>query len=172
MTSQFVRVGRVKKTHGYKGMLLIHLDYPDSIRYDSLKNLYMGTDPARLKRCEVSSVKRVHNGILVQPAILSCSEEPARLNNTLVWLAEDQLKQIDDQTFYHYQLKGMTVNTTEGRYLGVLDEIVETGANDVYVVRDESTEHLIPAIKSVVKRIDIESKTMLIEPMRNMLESG
>ena len=67
--------------------------------------------------------------------------------------------------YYHHQLLGLQVINKEGQLLGTLVEILETGANDVYVVKGESGEEvLLPAIDGVVVGIDLENHTMLVEP--------
>ena len=71
-----------------------------------------------------------------------------------------------DEEYYYHELIGVEVRNEEGAILGTLTEIIVTGANDVYVVtpKNGSKDILIPAIKSVIKKIDIESKLMVISP--------
>lgn len=65
--------------------------------------------------------------------------------------------------FYWHQVIGLQVESTSGQHLGTVSDILETGANDVYVVRGERGEILLPAIKDVVKRIDPAAGRMLVE---------
>ncbi len=70
---------------------------------------------------------------------------------------------LEPDEFYHYQLIGLSVTTDDGESLGTIREIIATGSNDVYVVRPESgPEILLPAISQVIRRIDLESGTMLV----------
>ena len=77
---------------------------------------------------------------------------------------------LEPDEYYHYQLIGLAVITEEGESLGTVREILATGSNDVYVVRSESgPEILLPAISQVVKRIDLESGTMLVHLLNGLL---
>jgi 16S rRNA processing protein RimM len=72
--------------------------------------------------------------------------------------------------FYWHQVIGLTVeDATSGEKLGTVTDILETGANDVYIVKGDRGEILVPAIKSVVKKIDLEAGRMLIEPLPGLL---
>ena len=62
------------------------------------------------------------------------------------------------------------VITSEGREIGRVAEILETGSNDVYAVRGQGKEYLIPAIKDIISRIDLRSGTIIITPMEGLLD--
>jgi 16S rRNA processing protein RimM len=72
---------------------------------------------------------------------------------------------LPEGVYYHYQIIGLGVYTVDGDYLGKIMSIFETGSNDVYVVRGEDKEYLIPAIKDVIKEIDLEAKKMIVKLM-------
>ncbi len=171
MTIQYVRVGIIKKKHGHKGLLHVQLHNSNALRFDSIHSLYIGNKADNLKKIGVNIVKHIHKGILVQPVEPVDQEDTHHLINKPVWLMHNQLKTTAKDTYYHFQLEGLNVSTTEGQHLGVLVEIMQTGANDVYVIRNQTVEYLIPAIKSVVKTVDLDRNIMIIEPMRDMLET-
>jgi 16S rRNA processing protein RimM len=77
---------------------------------------------------------------------------------------------LEDGEFFYSQIVGLSVVTTEGMTLGMVEDILVTGSNDVYVVKDGKREYLIPAIADVVKKIDLEEKTILIEVMEGLLD--
>jgi 16S rRNA processing protein RimM len=77
---------------------------------------------------------------------------------------------LEDGEFFYHQIVGLSVVTTEGRALGKVEDILVTGSNDVYVVKGAGKEYLIPAISDVVKKIDLEGKTILIEAMEGLLD--
>jgi 16S rRNA processing protein RimM len=74
-----------------------------------------------------------------------------------------KLPALEAGVYYWNDLIGLKVFTTEDQYLGRLESIIETGANDVYVVKGDAREILIPALKSVVHTIDIDAKIMRVE---------
>jgi 16S rRNA processing protein RimM len=77
---------------------------------------------------------------------------------------------LEDGEFFYHQIVGLSVVTAEGMTLGKVEDILATGSNDVYVVKNGKKEYLIPAIADVVKRIDLERKTILIEVMQGLLD--
>jgi 16S rRNA processing protein RimM len=92
--------------------------------------------------------------------------------NKDVEVATEQAVRLPKGQFYWHQVIGLVVeDATTHEELGTVTDILETGANDVYVVRNASTarEILIPAIKDVVKLIDPTTGKMLIEPLPGML---
>ena len=77
---------------------------------------------------------------------------------------------LENGEFFFDELIGLSVITTDGTVLGEVTDIIETGSNDVYVVRGREREYLIPAIRDVVKEIDREGGRILIEAMKGMLD--
>jgi 16S rRNA processing protein RimM len=69
----------------------------------------------------------------------------------------------ESNEFYWYQLIGLEVVDTEGQKLGTLEEIIETGSNDVYVVRRGREEILVPAIEEVVREVDLQRRLMTVD---------
>lgn len=72
--------------------------------------------------------------------------------------------------YFVSDLQGMTVRTTDGQVIGIIEEVFTTGSNDVYIVRNGSREYLIPAIKDVIREIDLKGRAMLISPIKGMLD--
>jgi len=84
------------------------------------------------------------------------------LNGKELLLPEDQLPQLEEGEYYHYQLIGLEVETTDGTFLGVLRKVIPTGSNDVYMVVKDDREVLIPAIEDVIRSIDLKTGRMQV----------
>ena len=76
---------------------------------------------------------------------------------------------LPEGTFFHYQIIGMDVQTTDGLLLGKITDIVSTGSNDVYVVQSTKDEVLIPATSDVVTNVDMQSATITVSPIKGLL---
>jgi 16S rRNA processing protein RimM len=85
------------------------------------------------------------------------------LTGAEVVVARGRLPQPEADSFYWTDLIGLTVATMDGKPLGNLVRILETGANDVYVVRQGKRETLVPALAAVVRRVDLEQRRMWVE---------
>jgi 16S rRNA processing protein RimM len=88
------------------------------------------------------------------------------LTNALLYVREDDLPELlDDETYFH-DLIGMDVFATNGDYIGIMEEILETGANDVFLVRDEAgNEVLIPAVEAYILEINLDEGKMIVSPI-------
>ncbi|MCH8849929.1 MAG: 16S rRNA processing protein RimM, partial [Chloroflexi bacterium] len=81
---------------------------------------------------------------------------------------EGDLAPLSDGQYYRFQIVGLAVFDVEGQKLGHVERVLDTGANDVYLVQDEESELLIPAIDSVVKEIDVAGGRMVVEPLAGL----
>lgn len=144
--------------------IAILTDFPK--RFASLQKVFIGDD------AKPFSVERAHlhgKHVLLKLKGVDSTEAADKLRDQLVQVArEDAVKLPKGQHFIH-ELIGLRVVTTEGEMLGTIEEILETGANDVYVVRKDEREILIPATEEIVKEIAIERGEMIIKMMDGLL---
>jgi 16S rRNA processing protein RimM len=87
----------------------------------------------------------------------------AALRGRILEVPESALHPLQPGTYYQFQLVGMEVLDAQGRHLGILTEIVETGSNDVYVVKGDGGEVLVPALDDVVLDVDVSSRRMIVD---------
>jgi 16S rRNA processing protein RimM len=156
-------VGRVAAAHGLRGefRMVIVTNHPEYLPI--LRTVYLDGGP------EPWPVRRIHplpggKEALVRLAGLATAEDAAALRGQRVWSEREALPPLPEGEYYHYQLIGLDVVDTEGKLLGRLAEIIETGANDVYVVRGPAGEMLLPAIEEVVREVDLEAGRMVVRP--------
>ncbi|HBV66983.1 MAG TPA: 16S rRNA processing protein RimM, partial [Clostridiales bacterium] len=90
--------------------------------------------------------------------------------DTYISIYEDQLRELPQDSYYLFDLEGMEVFSSEGEHLGKIDIVYQTGANDVYEVINGNKSFLIPAVKEVVKEVDIKNKKMVINIIEGLLE--
>ncbi len=156
-------VGRVAGAHGLRGefRMAVITNHPEYLQ--KLRTVYLGDEQMPWP------VRRIHplpdgKEAIVRLAGLATAEEAAELRGQRVWSDEAALPPLPKDEYYHYQLIGLDVVTEEGVLLGRLAEIIETGANDVYIVRGLTGEVLLPAINDVIREVDLTSGTMLVSP--------
>lgn len=93
------------------------------------------------------------------------------LRGTLIEIDEADLPPLEEGEYYRHDLLGLRVVSTTGETLGTLADVLTTGANDVYVLRREGKpDALIPAIPDVVRSVDLDTRTMTIEPMPGLID--
>ncbi len=165
---QFLVVGEILKPFGYRGEVKIKVlsDYPKSLLKHKI--VYLGSPP---RAFPVESARFHANYVLMKFTGYDSDTSVAKLRGEIVHIPVEEAAKLKKNQYYHHQIIGLNVVTTTGETLGGVAEILETGANDVYLVRTpEGKEILLPAIKSVIKKIDLDAKTLTIELMPGLVE--
>lgn len=156
----FLVVARVVAPHGVQGEVRCQIitDFPE--RFSRTTTLYVGDPP---RPYEVESA-RFHRGMVIikLKGVASRSEAESLVGQCLL-VPEAEAVKLGPGQYYIHQIVGLRVITKEGRPLGRITEVLATGGNEVYVVRQDRKELLIPAIKEVVKEVDLKSGTMTVE---------
>ena len=156
----FLVVGKLQRAHGLRGEILmgIQTDFPERLKTDS--TVFIGDE--KIAR-NFKSIRQHNKGLLVSFDDYDTREKASELRNQLVFVRVDDRPELPEGEYYHHQLIGLRVITDEGQTLGILSEILETGANDVYVVREEGSKGvLLPAIEDVILNVDLTGKEMLV----------
>jgi 16S rRNA processing protein RimM len=166
-----VALGDVVNTHGIRGEVRVRLYNPAST------TLRPGAQVV-LRRARTQQTWRVvalrpHQRVLLMQ-FEGCDSMTAAeaLVGCAVCVHETDLPPLAAHEIYYRDLRGMTVVTTGGVCLGVIEEIIPTGSTDVCVVRGEGHEHLIPLIADVVRELDRAGRRLVIEPLPGLLEPG
>ena len=152
----YYEVGKIVNTHGIKGELKIisKTDFPED-RFKPGNILYI-RDNGKINSYEIKSY-RTHK----QFEMINLVEN---LKGKTLEISEEQQESLSDGNYYHHQIIGLDVFSEDNNYIGVIKEIMSPGANDVWVVkRKGSSDLLLPAIKDVIKKIDLEQNKVIIE---------
>lgn len=174
MDEELIIIGKTLKTHGLKGALRVAslTDVPK--RFEGLKSVILETRSGIKKSCTLEAVWSASGGDKAD-VLLSCKEitsieEAVPFVQGWVKIPRSQTIPLPKNQFYHFDLIGMAVFLEDGRYLGTLEEILKTGSNDIFVVRHELKEHLIPAIREVVREVDTQQKRMVLQRISGLIE--
>jgi 16S rRNA processing protein RimM len=165
MSTDFLAVGRVLRPHGVRGELLLATltDYPEHL--SEQKVVYLGEPPQAHPLAGV----RIHRSQLII-RLADCHDRAG------ADAFRDQIVQIEAQLaaplapglYYHHQLIGLAVYTEAGEHLGELTEVLETGANDVYVVKGPQGELLLPVIADVICSVDLEAHRLTVHLLEGL----
>jgi 16S rRNA processing protein RimM len=167
---ELVSIGRIVGTHGYKGTLKVQLltDFPERFQELKLINLSQGKKVTLLR---IESCSPYKDLMLIKLEGIDDLETAQLYRNALLGVEEKDIFPLPPGYYYHFQLVGLAVYDTERGYLGVLKEVLETGANDVYAVNSEIYgEILLPAIKDVILDIDLVGKKMTVKLLDGLLD--
>lgn len=163
MTTTFA-VGRILAPWGIRGDVVIQVlsDNPD--RFKPGASVLLEGQPRKVERHRTVSGKTV-----VKLSGIDDRNASETLKGGLLEVPEAELMALPPDTYFHHQIVGLTVVTTDGLELGRVQDILRTGSNDVYVVKG-TREYLIPAIGDIVKQIDLDARQMLIDPIPGLLD--
>jgi len=169
----FLLLGRVLRPHGVRGELRIEVmtAYPERIVPES--TVFIGPDPTDASSAvayDVTSARKHQKYLILGLADVASRETADNLREQYVMVPLADAVPLEDDEFYLYQAIGLRVVSEDGDLLGEVVEVLETGANDVYVVRGESGEILLPAIDECVIDVDIEAGTMTVHVMDGLLD--
>jgi 16S rRNA processing protein RimM len=158
----FIAVGYLRRPHGIHGEMIMDVltDFPERLRPNRL--VFLGE---RHEEIRLASTRWHGKALLVSFRDVDTPEAVGRYRNTTVYVRVEELPILPKDEYYHHQLIGLQVVDESGKSLGILEEILVTGANDVYVVRaPEGGEILIPAIEDVVLDVSLERGEMRVHP--------
>ncbi|MCL4537491.1 MAG: ribosome maturation factor RimM [Nitrospirae bacterium] len=164
-----VTIGRVLKEWGLKGELMVLPLTFDPERFSGLGEVAVQHQGV-IEWKRLKSVRPHKNNLLLSFEGCGTPEDARKYRSALIKIKKSESPKLPTGVYYQYQIIGLSVYTVKGDYLGEVESIFETGSNDVYVVRGEDKEYLVPAIKDVVKEIDLESKKIIVKPMEAVEE--
>jgi len=165
-----IRIGRIGGTHGLRGGLKFRPDDPDSTSLASLKRIFIGRDgsPVEYRLAEVARVNPRYMRIMLEG--LTDVNAAEKLRGAEVFAARSDLPELAPGEFYYFEAVGCEVRTTDGRIIGHIESAFFSGAHDVWVVKADGAEFLIPVIEDVVRSIDLDARLVMIEPIPGLLE--
>lgn len=165
MEKQMISVGKILKTHGIKGELKVLplTDDPDK-RFQPGSTFYIKTNEEKLTEYTIEKSKPYKkNTILLKFLNVDSIDDAENLSGTYLTIPEKEIAPLEEGRFYIFQIVGLRVYEENGEYLGKIIEVQQTGSNDVYIIKkDSGKELLIPALKEVVKKVDLDNKTMIV----------
>lgn len=168
--TEWATIGQVVALFGVRGEVKVRslTDIPD--RFQQLEAVYLGPDAVQTYKIEHV---RPYKGEMVVLKLAGIDDGNAAetLRNRSLLIPLGQLAKLPPDSYYQHDILGLTVYLLDGRELGPITDILETGSNDVYIIKGaEGKQIMIPALKTVIKQIDLLRRTMYIDPLPGLLE--
>ena len=167
--TKYLEIGQIVNTFGIKGMVKVK-PFTDNIkRFDKLKKVYIENKNGR-KEYEIEELKYHKEMVLIKFKGIENPEDANLLRESYLTVNRDDEDPLEEGTYYIVDMIGLEVETDEGEKLGNLVDIFNTGSNDIYVVKDElGKQILLPAIKDVIKKIDMEKRKMIVHLIAGLM---
>ena len=155
-----LRVGVFANTHGVRGEIKVFPTTDDAQRFKKLKKVYLDTGKEKME-LEISSVRFFKNLVILKFKGIDNINDIEKYKGKDLLVTRDQAVPLEEDEYFIYDIIGAKVVTEDGSEFGQLKEVLQTGANDVYVVKTtEGKEILLPVIEECILNIDIENKVV------------
>lgn len=164
-------IGEIVNTHGVKGEVRIKQITDFIERFNEGSTVYLKNKSDDIEPLTIESAREHKHLLLVRFIQYSSLDEAEQLKGLSLYIKAEQLSELGPNEYYYHEIIGCAVYSTEGELIGEIDSILSPGANDVWVVQnDTGKEFLIPYIADVVKLVDVKNKRVTIEIMEGLLE--
>lgn len=164
-----LEIGQIVNTFGIKGFVKVNPFVDNISRFDTLKKVYVKRNKT-VKEMEVEEVKYHKNMVLVKFKGVDRVEDAEPLRNSYLEVDRENAIELQEGEYFIADLLGLNVITEEGKILGKLDDIFNTGSNDIYVVKTEDGKQLLlPAISEVIKEINLEENKIVVHLLEGLI---
>ncbi len=168
-----VTIGKIVRVHGICGEVKVVSLSDAPRRFEELRRVTVTGPTGGQREVAVLASRRTAGGYLIAFEGLETLDAAASLVGSLLQISQESVAPLPDGQYYECDLLGMDVRTEDGASLGTIKEILPTGSNAVFVVREpEGVEHLIPGTKEVVRTVDVPGRRMTVRRVAGLLEMG
>ncbi len=160
--NQYLEIGQIVNVKGLKGEVKVNSFSEDSQRFEKISEVIL-----KLKNKQeiyiIETVGYHKNQVIIKFKGVNTVEEAEKLRNAIILIDRKVLGELPEGVYYIADLIGLDVYTETEEYLGKVDDIYNTGSNDIYVVKDElGKQKLLPGIDEVIKKIDLENEKIIV----------
>ena len=167
MKKQYLEAGKIVTTHGIRGEVKImpYTDSPDLLcEFD---RLFIGRNHDEII---VERARVFKNTVIAKLEGVDTPEAAEKLRNKLLYMHRDDLE-LDEDTYFIQYLIGLEVRDADSdKVYGKITDVMQTGANDVYVIKGDEREYLVPAIADVIISTDVDEGFMTIRPLDGLFD--
>lgn len=170
MKDDLLQAGVITTTHGVRGEVKVFPTTDDPARFKKLKKVLVDTGKTQTE-LEIASVKFFKNMVILKFKEYDNINDVEYLRQAKIMVTRDQAVKLKKDEYFIADLLDMKAVSDEGEELGVIADVLQTGANDVYIIKKEQKKDLlVPAIKDCIKNVDMEQNVMTIHLLPGLQE--
>ena len=166
---EFISIGIVIKAHSIKGELQIFPLTDEPEQFSDLDTIYLNLSGKR-KSYRVEKVRLTRNRVFLKLESINDRTTAQNLKGALIEIILTDLRELSNNEYFIFDLIGLKVKNLAGEFIGELIDVLTLPANDVYIINNGKQEILIPAIRDVIKEINLEQGEMIIDPIDGLLD--
>ena len=169
MKQEYFEIGQIVNHFGIKGMVKVNPFTDDISQFEKLKSILLVKD-GKLSEVEIEETKYSKNQVLLKLKGIDTVEEAEKYRGCYLKIARSNSKKLPKDTYFIADLLGLTVYTDENILLGKVEDIYNSGANDIYVIKSEDGKQiLLPGTKEVIKQIDLELERITVHIIKGLI---
>jgi len=169
MDEPLVPLGEIVATHGLLGWLKLNPFNPETTALKPEAEVFIAE--AEKQTALVLEASSPHKRqLLIKLRQVDSIDAAARYVGTTLSVPESALEVLAPGEYYHYQIIGFEVFTTGGERVGIVESTMATAGGELYLVQGGNKEHLIPAVKEIIDKIDFANRTITIDPPAGLLD--
>lgn len=158
----YLELGQIVNVKGLKGEIKVNPFTENINRFETLNKILIKLKN-EIKEYEIEKVSYHKNQVILKLKGIDSIEAAETLRNYYILINRKDLEPLEEGKYYIADLIGLDVYTEEGKALGKVDDIYNTGSNDIYVVKDElGKQKLLPGIPEVIKKVDLENSKIIV----------
>lgn len=161
----FLLIGEITKPQGVQGELKLRPITCDPTRFEGMTYAFV-KDGENYKRVEISVRRAGADAVFLRMEGVLTRNDAERMRGTQLFIDRANAVELDEDSAFICDLIGLTGKLSDGGEIGRLIDVMQPGGNDVYVFKGARGEVLVPALKSVVKKVDLEQGVMLLDSAR------
>jgi 16S rRNA processing protein RimM len=167
---EYFEIGQIVNTSGLKGFLKIKPFTDDIKRFNKLTTIYISINN-ELQEFQIEEVKYIKNMVLLKLKGIDTIEEAEKYKNYYIQINKKDAPELKKDSYFIADIENCDVYEQDtNKYLGKIIEVFSTGSNDVYVVKnDKGKQILLPAIKEVIKNVDVENKKIIVKLLEGLI---
>ena len=169
-SEELIPVGKIIGTHGIKGQLKVHSYSGNFESLRAARTVILKSADGTLHEFVLKNSNANSGKFIISLQDFDDIDQAQPLVGSELCLKRGNLPILTDDEYYWSDLIGLRVVTVDGILLGTIADIFETGSSDIYVVRNDTREYLIPAIGDVVQQVDLAGGTIVITPLEGLLD--
>jgi len=165
-----LEVGKIINTHGVKGEVKVVPWTNTPEQFENFDWVYIKKD-SHLKKVHIEDIKYQKNNIILRFKQIHSLDEAELYKNSILVVDREVMGEPPEGEYYICDLLGMQVKNEQGEILGNLEDVISTGSNDVYVVKNNlNKEILVPALKDVILDVDLGNNIMVVKLPEGLIE--
>ncbi|MDD6306118.1 MAG: ribosome maturation factor RimM [Clostridiales bacterium] len=169
---ELLQVGVITTTHGVRGEVKVFPTTDDPARFKKLKQVILDTGKDKIE-LEIAGVKFFKNLVILKFKGIDDINDVEKYRKKSLYVTRENAVKLKKNEYFIADLIGLKVSSDEGEDLGQISDVLQTGANDVYVIsKDGADELLVPAIRECIKNVDVEGGTMEIHLLPGLREAN